>query len=646
MLSARPYGLFAAAGTAQVRWRIPAPPEDLRLAANLLIRGVLLDDLLLLMPAAARSAITEAVAHGSQHGWLSVQEVPPPDPVRDGVAVLDTASGWDGLAAVASLVGQVPVAARVHAGARVIVASLPAGAPACGECALRWYVGSERYPVEVAEWLRTAAALGLGMPDGRSAHDDVLEREIQALRAGTATARLLLLAADGTVEQEVGLVRHPSCSAATGRHGAPAASGGSAQEVLLERSRILHSLFVEELTHPAHPAGAHFLAGCAINTATRAGLLDPVFCFGDASDRDAAVLRSLSEGAERYCTFHYDRARLQVCRMDELPGDPVPPPSLPLFSEEQYRQRDFRYSRFDPSQRYAWIDGVSLRSGETRFVPAEAVFTTCRPASTGPLLSASSTGAAAHPDRDQAVLNALLETLERDALALAFLLNLRLPVLEPTDAWTRETAGVLAEEGYRVHLLGLRSDVSVPMVLVLGTRPSGPAPFIVKGASAAASVEQAMRKAMQEAWRGFLYFQKHPEMLPTRTVAVPPDSIAYGMAYYQDPDAAASLERFVGGPSTGGEAPQLDPHRPLADLVQRIVDAGMEPVVVDTTLPEVRAAGLTCVKAIAPGTIPVSFGRRPWQLGGDRLDRLATTLGSRGRLAVPGVHDCPPHFFT
>jgi hypothetical protein len=63
---------------------------------------------------------------------------------------------------------------------------------------------------------------------------------------------------------------------------------------------------------------------------------------------------------------------------------------------------------------------------------------------------------------------------------------------------------------------------------------------------------------------------------------------------------------------------------------------------VDTTLPELHAAGLHTVKAVVPGLLPISFGRRPWPLGGDRLTRLARALGGDGAVDEGG----PPHFFT
>lgn len=659
MLGLSPEGVFAGFPAALRRWRVPgAGGHDLRRLVHLLHRGSTRADLDLLLPRHLLPLAEDLVARGSGDGWLRTGPHdaphrpvagPGPTSVR-GVLVHDTlATGWRGLGDTAALVGAQDVALVVH-GPDTVVAFWPAGTAACTECLGRWYVGTRRHPVETLE------ALGFAVMTGR-AYRTVPQTRIDAaldtlVSPGGRRPRHagFVVLADGGATEVRWVGRHPSCTCPAPAAPGPvvarrrARSAGDVAALLVERG-VIGDLAVERI--PAPDGASYVVAQARVNSAYPRAVTAPLVAFGDAPDDELATLRCLGEAVERFCTFHPARERLLRATATELGDDAVPPAALPLFRPEQYARDGFAYRPPDDTSAYLWARATALCDGRDRWVPAEAVHPGC--ALGAPLLTVSSTGVAAHPDRDTAVLAALLEVVERDALSTLFLLRHAVPRLTADDESVARQRRALAAAGFRLQLFDLTGDAGVPGVLALADRPGGPAPYLLKGAAAGVDLGGAVHQALREVWRGFLYLGSRPQIVPTDPSRVDPSSVEYGMAYYQSDDALATIDVLGGAhpasrpvPPAAGLAPGEALHAATAALAGR----GYEPLVVDCTLPVAEEAGFHVVRVVVPGMIPVSFGRRPWQLGGSRLDRLAAATGSSGVRPDLGENGGPPHFFT
>lgn len=663
MLGLSPEGVFGGFPAALRRWRVPHDDgNDLRRLVHLLHRGSTRADLDLLLPRHLLPLAEDLVAHGSRDGWLRTGahdatqaplDAPGPAPVH-GVLVHDTlVTGWRGLGDTTSLVGRRDVALVAH-GPDTVVAFWPADTAACAECVGRWYVGTRRHPVETLEALSFEVMTGR---THRTVPQDAIDAALDALTAADGRqpgrAGLAVLTADRAHELRwVG--RHPSCTCPApaqpvpGPVGArrPGRSAGDLAALVVERG-VVGSLTVERLASP--DGSSYVVAQARVNSAYPRAVAAPLVAFGDAPEDDLATLRCLGEAVERFCTFHPARERLVRATVTELGDDAVPPSSLPLFRPEQYARSGFAHRPPDDASPYLWARATSLSDGRPRWVPAEAVHPGC--AVGAPLLTVSSTGVAAHPDRDAAVLAALMEVVERDALSTLFLLRHALPRLAVDDDAVARQEATLAAAGFRLQLFDLTGDAGVPGVLALADRPGGPEPYLLKGAAAAPDLHGAVHQALREVWRGFLYLGSRPQIVPTDLSRLDPSSIEYGMAYYQSDEALATLD-VLSGASTAARraapAPAVDrgPTDALQAATATLTARGYAPLVVDCTLPVAEEVGFHVVRVVVPGMIPVAFGRRPWQLGGSRLDRLAAAVGAPGVRADLGENGGPPHFFT
>lgn len=665
MLGLTSDGLFGGFPAALRRWRVPtASQHDLRRLVLLLHRGSTPADLDLLLPRYLRPLAEDLVARGGSDGWLhsDVRSDVEVAEERPDVVLHDTATtGWRGLGDTTALVGQRDVALVVH-GPETVVVFLPVDTAACTACVARWYLGTRQHPAEMFEALSCAVAMGRARRTVPQAQiDDALQALTGSPEGSTGRAGFAVVAANGPRHLHwVG--RHPSCTCAAPsgetidpRRPLPRPRPHKVRDLttLLVARAVIGGLRIESL--PAPDGRAYAVAQAPVNSAYPHAVTAPLVAFGDAHEEDLAALRCIGEAVERFCTFHPERGGLVRATFGELGREALPPASLPLFSPEQYARDGFAYRAPDDVTPYLWTRGTSLSDGRSLWVHAEAAFPGC--ALGAPLQSVTSTGVAAHPDRDTAVLSALLEVVERDALSTSFLLRQLPPQLLVEDEEVLQKRRALSAEGFRLRLFDLTGDVGIPVVLAVADRPGGPAPYLLKGAAASLDVDEALHQALREVWRGFLYFGSRPALVPTDPAKVDPASVEFGMAYYQSDTALATLDVLqvpVPGPDAETPLPMgrraslagLDPVTAVQAAVDILTGRGFAPLVVDCTLPVAREAGFHVARVIVPGMVPLAFGRRPWHLGGDRLDRIATAAGSPGVRPDRGETGGPPHFFT
>lgn len=80
--------------------------------------------------------------------------------------------------------------------------------------------------------------------------------------------------------------------------------------------------------------------------------------------------------------------------------------------------------------------------------------------------------------------------------------------------------------------------------------------------------------------------------------------------------------------------------------MSRFAATGLEAIVVDQSTPIHTAAGLSCVKTLVPGLLPMTFGHHLRRITG--LDRVRTaphTLGHTDRPLTPEEVNPHPHPF-
>ncbi|MGH3974889.1 MAG: YcaO-like family protein, partial [Pseudonocardiaceae bacterium] len=84
----------------------------------------------------------------------------------------------------------------------------------------------------------------------------------------------------------------------------------------------------------------------------------------------------------------------------------------------------------------------------------------------------------------------------------------------------------------------------------------------------------------------------------------------------------------------------------LCELVGRYLNIGLDVIVVNQTTPEHQTGGLSCVKVLVPGTLPMTFGHRFRRTTGiPRLLSVPRLLGYHARDLRPDEINPHPHPF-
>jgi len=106
--------------------------------------------------------------------------------------------------------------------------------------------------------------------------------------------------------------------------------------------------------------------------------------------------------------------------------------------------------------------------------------------------------------------------------------------------------------------------------------------------------------------------------------------------------AVARTRRYGEGAYAAG---RLGVQEQLDVLVQRLHARGHEVIVVDCTVPWLEALGLSAVRVLVPGLVPLTPGHRLRALGGTRVLQVARRLGLAERDRTLGELNPWPHPF-
>ena len=364
----------------------------------------------------------------------------------------------------------------------------------------------------------------------------------------------------------------------------------------------------------------------------------PTVEFGSGAHPSPSRARAaaLGEAIERYSAMFVPFEQLVVTTARTLASAAVHPSRFALFHETQHAQPGFPFAPFTEETPTTFVEGLALSDGGPAYLPAELVYLRRPGSTTRPIGYSTSSGLACAPTLVEAILAALLEIVERDAVMLVWKCGLSLPLLD----WSGHvTLGAL--DGRFFRSTGVRFDVldasvflDVPIAIAAVHGPRGSRAALAVGAGAAADIGEAWLKAVSESFGVYRWLGRQAASLPERPPPEP-DSITsfdeHMLFYSRDEEAAlasflvASPERrpVAGVPPLEGRSPRSHVESILARLAKR----GSSAYAVDVTPPDVRTLGLRGARVIVPELCALDVSHRCRFLGGPRLYRAAHEAG-------------------
>lgn len=234
-------------------------------------------------------------------------------------------------------------------------------------------------------------------------------------------------------------------------------------------------------------------------------------CAGKGSSLEQARVSALCEALERRSgQFEGDEAVVRASAR-ELGPSALLPQQLLSFSARQYAERA-RTNR-EGIDRALWIPeplpadvaidwtpAHSLTSDRTCYVPLSYCFSACPPASGGRYCNPCGNGVAAGTCLEEAVLQGLLELVERDAVAIWWYNRIRRPAVaqDSLPAALRSSLSAFQALGDEAFILDLTHDLRIPTFVAVRLRRTRGATVLATGFGCHLHAGIALERAVTE----------------------------------------------------------------------------------------------------------------------------------------------------
>jgi ribosomal protein S12 methylthiotransferase accessory factor len=393
----------------------------------------------------------------------------------------------------------------------------------------------------------------------------------------------------------------------------------------IERDRRGPSFFSTFRSGPNPVAGARSLRGLKSALRTESS--------GKGTTPLQAEVGALCEALERHSGHLQGDERRVRGSLGSLGEVAIHPNTCQLFHERQYTDRAgwngahslFQHvpAPFDVDAVLDWTPVWSLAGRRHRLLPTSMLYFGAHATAGARYACADSNGNAAGSSLADAVLQGLLELVERDAVALWWYNRTSAPGVDLdafAEPWIDEMREVYGGIDREVWVLDVTSDLRIPTMVALSRRTTGENEGIMFGFGSHQDPRVALLRALTEL----------NQLMPA-AVQVGPNG-RYGCD--GDPDAAhwlrhaslASQPYLVPDsaerprrPADYGYVPCPDISDDIAAVRTRLEALGLEMLVLDQTRPDI---GLPVVKVIVPGL------RHFWaRLGPGRLYDVPVRLG-------------------
>ncbi len=334
---------------------------------------------------------------------------------------------------------------------------------------------------------------------------------------------------------------------------------------------------------------------------------------------DEARLAAIAEAVERYSGWNGRPESFRMASYRNMNGDAIPPTEFGLYSEEQYQRAAFPYRAFDPDRPIAWVRGLELSSRDPLWLPAQLVYLNYFDDLLAP---PDSSGMAAGPDLESALLAGLFEAVERDAFTLTWLSRQPAARADAAISGSVEKSIIrhYARSGIATRLYRLASPVPIAVLMAVTTDPTGASPAAVVGLGCHLNPAIAARKALFEVCQvrpGVSVEAARNLTSPSRVRTLEDHA-----AYYALPEHLAEFEFLDSGEpadctdrSTGSIAGDL------AFCLQELAQIGCRATFVDITASELEEFPIRVARVLVTGLQPIHFGYGLERLGGRRAPR-------------------------
>jgi ribosomal protein S12 methylthiotransferase accessory factor len=388
--------------------------------------------------------------------------------------------------------------------------------------------------------------------------------------------------------------------------------------------------------------------------------------------RNEAVIAALGEVVERYAGGIYTLDSLVLASYEQLEAAGIkatPPEDYALYADDAYEKihalKDGRFTR----QAYAWWQwGYSLVTGESIMVPAtyaQLPFTLNSATPKGPSFRdySVSTGLASHSSLEEAMLRALYETVERDAVMLTWHNQLPTTGLHLEGATDPELLAVLASIPFNRDQWFLNDiTLDIGISTVFGTylcKDGGHKPYSVVAAATDLNPQKAAARCLKELILGYTAMTDYT-LKPARAENEKAmlagdyskcDNLHLHFMLYAAVDLRSEMAFISNRPARWAKIENL-PNRStntvLGDLevaTAAVAASDLDVIGLDLTSSDIAEVGFRLARVIIPGAQPLDPDHNARHLESRRLREIKRRLGLADRDMTVADYNKLPHPF-
>ena len=387
--------------------------------------------------------------------------------------------------------------------------------------------------------------------------------------------------------------------------------------------------------------------------------------YGRAYDFAGARTTAVAEALERLGGGRPGGRRTVVFgSYRDLRDSALDPANVGAHEPRRYEEPDFPCQPYRADLELPWVWGYSLTRECPVLVPESLAYYRVHrheQQHQKPFVSEISNGCALGGCVEEAALHGLLELAERDAFLLSWYARKPAPAVDLADARDRRVA-LMAERisdrtGYRIEVFDITAEQGVPSfwAMAIDDRADQDRPKALCAAGSGLDPERGIAGALYElstAVEAYLlgYPDKREQAARMRADSEAVRQMDDHALLYCDRQAFERFDFLLGPDGRGrlgrralGELrdqyrwPQHEDLRAdLDELVARYAEDGLEVLIVDQTTPVHRTGGLSCVKVLVPGLLPMTFGHRLRRVQDlPRVHEAARLLGGDGLNPYP-----------
>jgi ribosomal protein S12 methylthiotransferase accessory factor len=376
-------------------------------------------------------------------------------------------------------------------------------------------------------------------------------------------------------------------------------------------------------------------------------------------DPKRAIMKAVGESIERYCPAHFKYEDFVLATYNDLGCEAVHPGDFALFSEKQYAEPDFPFTRLTAATPLRWVSAYSITHDQPILVPASFVHIPYYfdPLHEAPSHNPISTGLACGSNLAPAICKGIQEVIERDAFMIMWQNQLACSEIDLSTVDDPFIQSMLSE----LELLPLEcqaflipSDIEVPVIMVLLRGTSGHLPHSVVGISADLNPYKALTLALEEVGLGWVgmgrYALSQKDYQSAENYQNINTVILHGIAHAIDPTLGKSLE-FL---NPSGKQISIHDIKNIYDenmvtniqnLVSKLDEKDLNVIVKELTTVDVDEVGFKVIRVVIPGMQPLDVNHTRRYLGGTRLYQVPCQMGLRSQPLTEEEVNPYPHIF-